>query len=255
MKSTAAKIAIAILILGLIIGGILYYLNKSKKVDTSTDAGSLEPGRQEPKPAPPVEPLPVQTQGAANSNDTPTLFIDSGEGLKQVNARMKTLYLSSDYDGIKAAQIYKLFETCKYPNGMKQGMVANFGSLNKIPVIPDFFDPGFSTAWEGVQSIEGFEKLKNAAGFNTALNTWQGALSIQDFNYFPSNLSALIESGQFGATTKADKDRSERYDAFTTDAKTFAKNMVKLCKDMTTALRAQAINDLVGAGYKFYGQS
>lgn len=234
---------ISLIVAAVLIIAFLTYFAFFKK-----EAKGIE--KVEEKPAPQALPPPVQ-----QADNNKPLFVDSGEGLVAVNSRMKTLYNSADFQAIKNAEINKLFVGLSYANGMKAGLTNNFGSLSKIPVIPTFIDSSFANDFQGIESVVDFEQITKVSGINAAFTTWRSALNIQGYDFYPANLQLLVDSAQFGMPTPADKNKSERYNAFTVDFKKLAANMIKLCNDLSESLRRKAIFDLVDAGWKFVGET
>lgn len=214
-----------------------------KKEDTKQQKDEALPPAP-PAPAPPAPPA-QQSQTAS--------FVDSGEGLLAVNQRMKTIYNSSDYLDIYSDQLEKLYEGMSYKQGFKNAMKAIFGSLQKVPVIPSFISTSQSKLFKDVADVKGFEEQTRQNGFDSAVNLWRQNTDINGISFWPEDLKERIEAGDFGQTTKADKDRSERYDAYTSDFKRFAVNAQKVSSDLTNAVKNRAISDLMAAGWKFSG--
>ena len=232
-----------VLIIGIsVILAIAAYFFLKKKPDEASKADDL-PDLQ---PAPPP-PAPAQTQSQTSA------FVDSGEGLAAVNQRMKVIYNSADYIDIYSDQLEKLYEGMSYKPGFKNAMKSIFGSLQKVPVIPSFISTSQSKLFKDVGDVKGFEEQTRQNGFDSAVNLWRQNTDIGGVSFWPSDLKDRIEAGDFGQTTKADKDRSQRYDAYTSDFKRFAVNAQKVSTDLTNAVKNKAIADLMAAGWKFSG--
>ena len=216
-----------------------FFFNKKDKLK---DEEVLPPAP--PAPAPPA-PTAQQSQAAS--------FVDSGEGLTAVNQRMKVIYNSADYADIYSDQLEKLYEGMSYKQGFKNAMKAIFGSLQKVPVIPSFISTSQSKLFKDVADVKDFEVQTKSNGFDSAASLWRQNTDIGGVSFWPEDLKDRIEAGDFGQTTKADKDRSERYNAFTSDFKRFAINAQKVSSDLTSAVKNRAIADLMAAGWKFSG--
>lgn len=206
---------------------------------------------QPPKPAekPPIN---------AVAPTVPKLYsTDAGEGKSAIIARMKEIFNSAEKDTIRqnSGLFEKLYVGLTYPNGVKQAVTASQGHPYNIEIVPDTISINQKARIEAVKATEGFEKITSRNGVDFAKTAWEGVASWPEFNImlWPAQLPNLIETGAFGEPTRADANRSERYDAYTTDLKRLVDNMQLIRQSMETALRAKAIEDLRASGWKFIG--
>ena len=241
MKST--KYAIAIVSIAAL-SILIWIIIKVKKVSPDSQ---LEKPDSTPLPPAPLPPAPAPDQSQTSN------FIDQGEGLRAVNERMKAIYNSADFQEIFNVYTEKLFDGTKYRSGLKNAMKSSFGSIQKIPIIPTFISTNQKKLFEDINDVNGFENITKQSGFNKALATWRQNMELNGVDFWPPDIAELIEQNQFGNVTKADKDKSERYDAFTADFKAFAKNAASISEKLTTDIRNRAISDLIAAGWKFTG--
>lgn len=226
----------------------IYLYNRRKKEQDSAIPGPQGP----PQDAGPAPGTPGQTQQLFST--------DSGQGEQAIRSRIEEI---TRRPGIRQdiAQEYgllqQLYQGLNYPNGMKTAISSIFGSAGSVPIIPPQVEPGYSQRLEDLEAVPGFEQLTRTQGGNpsAAFTNWKNALNFSDegVNFWPPDLETLIRAGSFGQIGSSDRNLSERYDAFTSDFKVFAANLARANRELGEILRAQAIEDLCAAGWRFIG--
>lgn len=243
MKQRA--VIFAVLALAALVAAFLVFRKKG-------DEAAKELPAAPPVPAPPVAVTPQ------NAN-TRILDPETGEGRAAILSRARSLYNSAEAPIIRAnAGIEsKLLAGVQYRNGMLAVLkdAVPDGNPYAVPIIPTWVSPSFKQRMDAIASTDGFENLTRSNGVDFAKIAWRGTLSLPEFGYslWPSSLPQLIEAGSFGTPGQADRDRSERYDAFTTDVRRMAENMKKLSDDVGREFELRALQDLRGSGWKFIG--
>jgi hypothetical protein len=196
----------------------------------------------------PLPPAP-QTQATADSQ---TYYTDQGEGKKAIESRMYALDRSEEKNNIIGiVDFYK--GVSNFREDIKTVMSSLFGSAFDLPVLSFDLEPNYKTFLSAIPETENFEPLSQGGQVQKAISVWRSALTFRDFSFWPNNLADLIEQGYFKASGSADKDRSERYNAFTESMKPISENLMKASSSYTVNLRNRAIADLVASGWKFYG--
>lgn len=201
-------------------------------------------------PAPPPPPSQPDAPGKA-------YYPDDFE-VKQAIASRINQYMN---DRKKAQQIGQvagiytnLFNGVKYPSGLQKVIAAQLGSPFNLPIIPSETDPVYNQKWAYIEQLNGFESLTaGGGGFENALKSWKNALRFSEYGFELWPDPADIEAGVFGPTKKGDRNRSERYDAFTKDTKALAANVTQASKRLYEAMETQALNDLSSAGWNIAG--
>lgn len=232
----------------------LYLLWRKGVFSKAASTEPIEPAQGPPLPAP-TGPMQAQGQSAPVSYDP-----FSGVGGQQVNARMRALWNNAtERNTIIAGSglTDRLYQGLQYPNGVKNAMAAIFGSSSNVPLAPETLEPGYTRRVKEWKDVPGFESLTSSQGGDptTAFSTWKNALLLQDqgLNFWPPNIAALIEAKEFGEPSRGDKNRSERYDAFTKDMKALGQNIAFINTKLNEIVRDRAISDLRAAGWAFIG--
>lgn len=228
-------------------------------------AGNTAPASLEIDPALPP-PLPPQGNTPAApvvnvADQNPVLYdTDSGQGGAAVLARMKSIWNNAQSRETvisRSGLINRIYQGLSFPDGIKNAMAGIFGSSSNIPLAPDTLETGYSRKVKEWKTVPGFETLTSSNGGDPteAFSTWKNALYLQQegLNFWPPNIEALIEAKQFGQIANGDRNRSERYDAFTKDMKVLGENIAYANGKLDEIVRDQAINDLRGAGWQFIG--
>lgn len=235
-------------IFGVLLAGAtgFYFWQKDKKPDSPEQIPNTP------------DPPPVEAPAAGGSGETKTYSTDAGEGLEAIRARMRELDL---YGGSKQAVIGRygvlenLLSGVQYRSGVNSVLNLLFGNVLNVPLYPAS-NSAYTSQLQAIKDTQGFESLTSNAGGNTAtaLQVWQTALQLpngQTFWY--PGIEQLIDAGQFGKRGPADKNKSERYDAYTRDMQKVAENLLIASRKYEDALRQQAITDLQSSGWKFTG--
>lgn len=204
-----------------------------------------------PEPLPPPPPPPASQATASPDAATP-LLIDQEPARTAVNARAQQVLRDAAIRPQLMANLdwsNRLFQGTQYPAGLRLALQSTVGGEYNLPVLND--------AQQGqaanLKDQQGFERLRASVGFDQAQSQWAQALDFGSFSLWPPNIAVLIDQGAFGQAGRADRDKSERYDAFTTDVKRMATNWASLNADLLTAARERAARDLVAAGWKIVG--
>lgn len=228
---------------GITLGGIILFKDKSVQ---SNIAGSQSGEAPDPAGIP------------AQSEETPTLSTEAGEGAELIKSRMKELFT---YTGSRQGVIEKygvldtMFSGVEHKSGSNTVMNLLFGNVFKVPLYPKSLYPSYTAQLQTIGQTQGFEEITASSGdINTAFSIWKNALQLPDGQTFwYDGIEQLLLSGSFGKPGPADKNLSERYDAYTRDMQKIAGNLEGASRKLDDALRQQAIADLRGAGYKFTG--
>lgn len=145
-----------------------------------------------------------------------------------------------------------------FPARILQGVVYpqpwtdHFGNLLTLPTPAE--DANFAESLALVGRTKGFEELKNESGFDQAKVRWTTITALPyGVTLRPAALDDLVRQGAFGAVGRRDSDRSERYNAWTTDAKQIAANYGAILPEIQQAVKMQAITDLTAAGWRIRG--
>ena len=207
---------------------------------------------------PPAPPAPAAAQGGTQPPAGQLFNAAEGLGLQAVNARMKQVFESPSR---RAAALNQsgasnvLYRGMRYTDDMKAAMTTIFGAANSVPIAPRELEPGYNDRLESWQSLPGFERTTAANGIQKAFELWRPAFKFEALgvDFWPAQLPALIEAGAFPASGNSDRNRSERYDAFTRDAVVLGKNIIVAGKLLADSLKEQAIQDLRASGWRFIG--
>lgn len=209
-------------------------------------------------PLPPAA-VPPQGQPAGQPGAQQQLYdADSGIGAQAIQNRMRQIFNSAArrQSTIQASGAPgSLYTAMKYPEDMRAAMATVFGSAAAVPIVPPSFEPAYIDRLDTWQSLPGFERTTRGSGIEKAFQIWRPALEFSDLgvNFWPSQLPTLIEAGAFKSSGPADRDRSERYDAFTEDMKILGQNIIRASRDYEEFLKAEAIQDLRATGWAFVG--
>lgn len=235
----------AVLIAGAGVGG--YFLWKSKS----------DPLAPEIQGQPGNAPLPEGPK-AENPAEQKTYSAEAGEGLAAIQARMRELglYASSRQNIISQYGVLdNLLSGVTYRSGTNSVLNLLFGNVLNTPLYPAS-NGAWTAQLNSIKDTQGFEELTANAGGNpaTAFQVWQTVLQLPDGrSFWYPGIEQLIDAGQFGKRGPADKNKSERYDAYTRDMQKVAENLLIASRKYEDALRQQAIQDLIGSGWKFTG--
>lgn len=201
----------------------------------------------------PVVPRPPQT-GSDNGTVSILYDIDTGEGRAAIEARMKQIHATDRGKQLIAQASQDPYTGLAWKTDFKNAMASIFGNAYNVPVLPEVVNARYRQFLEGIKDQpKTVEELDREGDFNRALQIWQNALDFGEFSFWPANLAQQIEQGAFKASGPADRNRSERYDVFTIDAKKFANNLLTLQRQYEDALQKAAIQDLRAQGWKFQG--
>lgn len=241
-------IAFLIAATGIGVGAYFYLSEKSK--DNAPEAGG-----------PPNAVKPPGTTGnapeATNTEEAKYYSLEAGEGAEAIRNRMNELFRYRDSRN-KILERYgvldPIFQGITYISGTNAVINTLFGNVFNLPIYPKSIFPDYYAQLQAIQATEGFEKITSTAGIDSAFSTWRNALNFPTGEtLWLENVMEILKTGAFGPHGKADKNWSERYDAYTGDMQKLAKNMAKASTSLEDALRQQAISDLRGAGWKFTG--
>lgn len=219
---------------------VLAYFLFFRKTASAPDANALPPVNTPPPPPPP------------GSTDTPAPALRESEEPAASAIRNRILQIQSD-----AGSMANVRAGIGFQNAVLQGTVypaawqEYFGNLLNIPT-PD--DANFSESLAMIGRTKPFEELKNESNFDQAKIRWATVAALPyGLNLMPSNLLELIAAGKFGTPGRRDSDRSERWNAWSVDAKRIASNLQTLLPQVQNAVRMRAISELTAAGWKISG--
>lgn len=228
----------------LAVGVAAYFISKDRKPD-STIPGVSSGEAPEVLPASPADNAPLSTE--------------AGPGADLIKSRMKELF---SFSGSRQSVLENygildgLFSGVEYRSGVNTVLNLLFGNVFNVPIYPKSFYPAYAAQLETIVNTQGFEEITKNSGGNTdtAFSIWRNVLQLPDGQtLWFSNVDELIRAGIFGTPGPADKNLSERYDAYTRDMQTLSKNLLVSSRKIEDALRQQAISDLKASGYKFTG--
>lgn len=206
------------------------------------------PRAQEEQPkqdAPPVAPPTVQ--------EPKVLDTEIGEGAELVRKRMIQLNNSIDGERIKQSSRTDPYQGLSFQPGIKQIITELYGSPINYPAIPQKIEPSFYNWLGNVATAPNFEELTSTMGIDKAKEIIKKLMTYGSLTFWPSNMDELVNANYFGTATKADKNKSERYNAAAEDLKNFATNLQEVTRQYGQNLENRAILDLESAGYKFIG--
>ncbi len=224
------------------VGIIVYFLLKPKKQKTESNpilGGSIN------------EPLPA---AQVNTNVTEPVATESGLGASLIRNRMIEIYNNNgaleNVINTKSVPIPDLSGT-KYPAGIARTL--NDSGFQSVPVVPNFMSPSYQAEIKNFLNQPDFESVARS-NFDAALSTYQNAMNFSSVRFYPfPAFENVVKQDGFGKPGKADKNRSERYDAGIKDFKVVFSNTLDANKKLEEAIKAQAIQDLRDSGYKFIG--
>ena len=228
-----------------LVGLVLWFVYRPKAAAAAQ--GTLPP--PEPLPTPPPPPA---TNVAGGPDAATPLLIDQEPARTAVAARARQILADAASRSQLQANLdwsNRLFTGTKYPAGLRLALQSTVGGEFNLPVLNE----AQATQARNLKDAQGFERLRSTVGFDQAQSQWAQALNFGSFSLWPSNIAVLIDQNAFGQAGRADRDKSERYDAFTDDVKRFAANWASLNADLQDAASQRAARDLVAAGWKIVG--
>lgn len=232
---------------------LVYLLQRQSKITAPQTALGLDDAEAPPAAGPPV---------AEPSQTASTILYDTetGQGGAAVKQRMKAIWANAaEREQIieRSGLINQVYQGLKYQSGIQNAIAGIFGAASRIPLVPDSLEPSYSTRAKEWNSVPGFETLTASQGGDPteAFSTWKAALNLRDagLNFWPPNISALIEAKEFGPINKGDRNRSEKYNEFTGDMRILGQNIAFANKKLDEFVKDKAIADLRGAGWNFLG--
>lgn len=244
MKAVTA--ILGLLGIGGVVGAVYYSLSsKDQPPEAEGPPGAMEP------------PSDQTGKTATGKNETSIYSMEAGPGAEAIRGRMKELFQYRD-SKMKILQSYdilgQVFQGITYRSGVASVISALFGNVYNLPVYPTSLQPDTVEKLKAVRDVESFEKITSTAGIDTAFSIWRSALNLPTGEtLWLEQVMEILQTGGFGPHGKADKNWSERYDAYTKDMQTLAANLVKSSDKLNDALRQQAISDLRGKGWRFTG--
>lgn len=173
----------------------------------------------------------------------------SGEGLKAINTRMKSLHNSSYKGELLSNMDSNWYGGLDWKTDFQQFVQGEFGDAYPIDLVK--LDSNYLKFLESIYSQT---DLVTDGNYDKDLARWGSISKYKDIDLFPSSLRPkYIENGLFKSSGDGDRNRSERYSSFAADLMTFANNLTAINKSYEQNLRNQAISDLIASGYKFIG--
>jgi len=242
-----------ILLISLLLGAVVLiaFLLRKRTASASEETIFELGGAAGPPPAD-VSPQPDPSQ--------PIVLYDTetGEGGAAVQQRIKTIWQNAAARNElinSSGLLNRVYQGLQYPAGIKNAMAGVFGSSSAIPIIPDSLDPAYSQRLQEWKDVTDFEAITSTSGIDQAFSAWKNALNLvsQGLDFWPPNISILIEAKEFGEINRGDRNRSERYQAFTNDMRKVGENLALANSKMDEIVRDRAIADLRAAGWNFIG--
>ena len=243
-----------ILLISLLLGAVVLiaFLLRKSSVATVKESTILDLGGAAGPPPADTSPQPDPSQ--------PIVLYDTetGEGGAAVQQRIKTIWqnAAARNDLVNSSGLLnRVYQGLQYPAGIKNAMAGVFGSSSAIPIIPDSLDTSYSQRLQEWKDVTDFEAITSTSGIDQAFSTWKNAFNLvsQGLDFWPPTISVLIEAKEFGDINRGDRNRSERYQAFTNDMRKVGENLALANSKMGEIVRDRAIADLRAAGWNFIG--
>ena len=247
-----AYIIIGLLVSALGLGAYAYLKPGGEEGEEPEEAGGgvFDAGLTLPDVEPPQE----NEQGQPEPPEI--LDTDQGRGGRLVRERMKALNSAAKQDILGQSQPLNFYGGVGEFKTVLMTVLGNiFGGANNLPVYSFDLQPTWNAFLQDIQDAERLDPMSQGGQIDRAIQNWKSLVTFgpTQVSFWPPNLAELIEQGFFKASGPGDSDRSERYGAFADGMKVVAKNLQRISDQYTKNLKARAIADLVGAGYKFYG--
>jgi hypothetical protein len=244
MKNKNLKALFITVAIVVFIAIVIYLYKKSKGAKTEENTNPVLGGTIDE----PIEDAPK------NTDVSQVLDTTNGLGATIIDRRARDLYQNkTSLESIiqrKGVPVPDASGT-KFPAGIAR--VLNDSGFQSFPVVPNFISPAYKAEINNFLGQPDFENLARA-NFDSAKSTYQIAMNFNSIRWYPfPALDKAVQESSFGNAGKADKNKSERYDAAIKDMKTVFQRVLDANKKLEEALKAQAIEDLRASGYKFIG--